>query len=138
MKRKELEELKALHQEIETLEHRYLNTPRTEAVGDTYSDYSHGFKQIRVLQGVSTKKSEAIKNRLEHKCEALLLRVEAMEAWLDSVEDSEMRDILRLYYANDLSQEEVARQKGYTRSGIATKLERFWRKCDTNDKNKRV
>lgn len=125
MTKKELEQLRALHQEIETLEERYILTPPEEC-GDTYGDYSHGFKQIKVLQGLSTARADRIRDRITKKYEQLTAKVDDMEEWLDDVEDSEMRDILRLYYANGLNQEEIARRKGYTRSAIAMKLKKYW------------
>ena len=50
-----------------------------------------------------------------------------MENFLDSVDDAEMRELLRLRYQDGLSQEEVGERMGYSRQAIQKKEERFWR-----------
>lgn len=128
MERKDLEQLRALRQELLTLQEKYLATPKTEAVADTYGDYRTGIKRTKVVSGMSSKRSDSLRHKMEHKEAVLSLRVEEMEDWLDGIEDSEMRDILRLYYVMGLSQEEIGYRKGYSREGITKKLDRFW-KC---------
>lgn len=128
MKRTELEQLRALKQELDTLESRYINMPKKEEVGDSYGDYRSGYKVIKIVQGHSTKKADDLAVRIRKKTETLNKKVNKMEDYLDTVEDSEMRDILRLYYAVGLTHEAIAELKGYSREGITKKIERYWKK----------
>lgn len=49
-----------------------------------------------------------------------------LEGFLDQVEDPQTRDILRLYYVNGLTQEQIAEELGYTRETISRKIRDFW------------
>ena len=49
-----------------------------------------------------------------------------LENWLDSVQDPELRDILRLQYINGLTQEEIADEFGYSVITIKRRLRKFW------------
>lgn len=126
MKRQDMEQMKALTQELDTLIKKYRETP-AEYVGDTYGDYRSGFKQIKVMHGYSTEKKDRLRKKIRKKEDEIRRKLEEMEDWLESIEDAEMRDILRLYYAVGHTQEEIADMKGFERSSISKKLEKFWR-----------
>ena len=49
------------------------------------------------------------------------------ERFIETQTDSELRTILRSYYINGLSQEEIGKLLGYDRSTITKKLKRFWK-----------
>jgi predicted DNA-binding protein YlxM (UPF0122 family) len=51
-----------------------------------------------------------------------------LENYLEGIEDSEMRDILRLYFALGLTLEEIGRRKGYSRQAIGKKIDKFLEK----------
>ena len=129
MTKKRLENLRALKQELETLQKRYLTMPSCEEVGDTAGDYRTGKKRIIQLQGVSDKRYEELGNTISKKTAKLVSEIAALEQFLDGVEDSNMRDILRLYYAEGNTLEEVGRIKGYTPSGISIKMKNFFDKA---------
>lgn len=126
VRRKDMEQLRALNQELVTLNEKYRNMPRSEEAADTYGDYRTGYKKIKVMRGYSTKKSDRLMKMINRKIEQIHRSLAEMEEWLDQVEDSEMRDILRLYYGDGLSLEEIGRRKGYDRSTIGKKLSKFW------------
>lgn len=126
MQRKELESLRNLRMELNTLAKRYLTIPRIENVGDTALDYRTGKGIPILLQGESSYRHDKLGRKIALKTEELCRRIENLEEFLDGVEDSEMRDILRLYYAEGLSQEEIGERRGYSRSSIAKKLRNFW------------
>lgn len=125
MIRDELEQLRAMKQELDTLRRQYAQTP-AEEVGDTYGDYRTGHKHTRVLYGYSLAKCEALAKRIDVKTSAIEKKVADLENYLDDIESSEMRDILRLYYADGLSQEEIGQRKGYSRSAITRKIQNYW------------
>lgn len=126
MNRKDLEQLRALKQELVTLEEKYMLMAKGESLGDTYGDYKMGFKKVKVMYGKSSAKADALSLKIKEKTEKLKEMIASMEDYLDGIEDAEMRDILRLYYVCGLSQEEVATRKGYTRTAITKKLLRYW------------
>lgn len=127
MKKAELEQLRALKQEVDTLESRYISLPKKEEVGDSYGDYRSGYKVIKIVQGHSTKKADDLAFKIRKKTEKLNEKINKMEVYLDTVDDAEMRDILRLYYAVGLTHEEIGEAKGYSREAITKKLDRYWK-----------
>lgn len=128
MTKKRLENLRALKQELETLQKRYITMPCCEEVGDTAGDYRTGKKRIIQLQGVSDKRYEELGNTISKKTAKLVSEIAALEQFLDGVEDSNMRDILRLYYAEGKTLEQVGAIKGYTPSNIYYKIRNFFEK----------
>lgn len=127
MKRQDLEQMRAMYQELNTLQKEYNRTP-AEEVGDTYGDYRTGRKIVKVMYGKSTKKKDRLRSKMRRKEEEICEALTQMEAWLDEIEDSEIRDILRLYYAVGLTLDEIAERKGYERSSIGKKMDRFWKR----------
>lgn len=128
MDRKKLESLRALRQELNTLEHKYMKMPHHEEVADTYGDYSIGMKRTKIIRGQSNYRSQKLAERISAKSKKIEREVLELEEYLDNLDDSEMRDILRLYFAEGLTQEEIGRRKGYSRSAIGDKIEKFFEK----------
>lgn len=126
MKRKDLESCRALVQELKTLETEYLNIPHEEAIGDTYGDYRSGYKVTKVMFGKSTERSDKLKEKITSKAQRLRERIYEIENWLDEIDDSFMRDVIRLYYVCGETQEEIGRRKYYSQQRINQKIEDFW------------
>lgn len=123
-----LKKLRALIKEAEHLQSEYNDLicfPK-EPVCDSYKDYRTGYPHTKPMAGYGDSDYIDIRQRLYEKHRQIQKEIAYLESWLDSVEDPEMRDILRLLYINGLTQEEIAAELGYTRSGIATKVKRFW------------
>ena len=127
MKRQDLEQMRSMYQELSTLQKEYNRTP-AEDVGDTYGDYRTGRKIVKVMYGKSTKRKDKLRRKMDRKEEEICEALTKMEAWLDNVDGSEIRDILRLYYAVGLTLDEIADRKGYDRSSIGKKIDRFWKR----------
>lgn len=128
MKREDLEKLRQLKQELDTLITEYVTMPHSQEVGDTYGDYRTGHKVVKVMHGVSTIRSDRLRNKIERKQRQLEAEVSAMEDFLDNIDDTRLRDILRLYYAKGLTQEEIGKKKNYSRQRIQQLLDEFWDK----------
>ena len=122
-----------MKQELDTLESRYITMPKSIEVGDSYSDYRSGYKVIKIMYGQSTKKADELAEKIKIKTIQLQRKIYEMEEQLEAVEDSEMRDILRLYYAVGLTHEAIAEQKGYSREAITKKIGRYWESTDIHD-----
>ena len=131
MTRDDLEQLRAMRAEIRSLSISMLRPQRRYAT-DYYKDYRKGFPVVKPLEGVEDE--SVVVCRMERKLKAkqrrLAQMVSKIEEWLDSVDDSETRAILRLYYAQGYSQADIADKLGYSRSAIAMKLKAFWMRME--------
>ena len=67
-----------------------------------------------------------LRQRLYEKLGRIQAERMMLENWLDSVQDPELRDILRLQYINGLTQEEIADEFGYSVITIKRRLRKFW------------
>jgi DNA-directed RNA polymerase specialized sigma subunit len=125
--RKEMEQIISLRHEIKAIE-ASMKSPKSTYVSVFYKDYrsgkgvpksrqelDEGEEQLRILRGNLT-----ICRR------KLIKRLAKAEKFIESIEDSEIRTILRMYYINGNSQQEIADELHYTQSAISTKLRAFW------------
>ena len=129
MKREDMEQIRALNQELETIREKYIRTP-AEEVGDTYGDYRTGKKIVKVMHGYSTVKRDRLRDKMRRKEEQIRIALMEMEDFLDTISNAEIRDIFRLYYAVGMSLEEIGDRKGYDRSTIGKKIDRFWNRLE--------
>lgn len=127
IERKDFERLRALKQELDTIEKRIRRTPNTEMLGDTYGDYRTGYKHIRMIQGKSNDRKRRLEERYEAKAGELVARIEQTEEAMEQIDDPVIRDIFRLYYQEGLSEEAVADLKGYSRPRISQLINEFWK-----------
>lgn len=129
MNKNELKQLKKLIAEKNDLEKRIQNQtfkPKEE-VADTVKDYRTGFGRTVVIRGYGSAEWQKVRDKWYSKLLSISARIQNMENFLDSVEDAELRQILRLRYQDGLSQEEVGEIMGYSRQAIQKKEERFWK-----------
>lgn len=129
MNKNELKQLKKLIAEKNDLEKRIQNQkfkPKEE-VADTVKDYRTGFGRTVVIRGYGSVEWQKVRDKWYSKLLSISARIQNMENFLDSVEDAELRQMLRLRYQDGLSQEEVGEIMGYSRQAIQKKEERFWK-----------
>lgn len=128
MKRRDLEQLRALRKEIESLEYS-LREPRPSLVTISYKDYATGKGVPKSDVGYDDGEEE--QNRLtrilKKKRKELEEKVAEILEWIDAIEDPEMRAIIWYYYSEGLSQEDVAERMFYDRRTIGRKLKNFWK-----------
>lgn len=127
IERKDFERLRALKQELDTIEKRIRRTPNTELLGDTYGDYRTGYKHIRMIHGKSNDRKRRLEERYETKAGELAARIEQTEEAMEQIDDPVIRDIFRLYYQEGLSEHAVAEKKGYSRARISQLINEFWK-----------
>ena len=127
MTRKEMEQCRSLRYEIASIESA-MRSPRSTVVAVFYKDYrtgkgvpksrqevDHGEEELRILKGsLSICKRKLAKRLLQ------------AEKFIEGVEDTEMRTILRMYYLNNASQKEIGDMMHYSQTAISTKLSVFW------------
>lgn len=133
MTRAEMEQIKTIPCEIDAIKDT-LNNPRIEYVNVYYKDYRTG-------KGIPKSRSEydydhmewnKLKRKLKRKIERLGRLVVKAEKFVETIDDSEMRTILRQYYINGLTQEAIGKKLGYDDSTISKKLDAFWRELSNN------
>lgn len=127
MTEKRLKRMRSLISEARHLQ-EMLDQPAktTEYVGDTAKDYRTGKPHSITITGYGQQDYPELKERYYQKLRDIQREIAFLEGFLDQVEDPQTRDILRLYYVNGLTQEQIAEELGYARSAIAMKLHRFW------------
>ena len=126
MTKAELEQLRSLKSEIRHLNEELLNLPTvTDSVKGSMVEFPY-IEQTVVIKGIDETAAVRLRRKVERKCEELQEQMLFMEEWLDGVQDSETRDILRMKYRNGLSDNQIGMELGYTRSAIAMKIQRFF------------
>ncbi|MCI7304346.1 MAG: hypothetical protein SOR93_09605 [Clostridiales Family XIII bacterium] len=130
MTKTELEKLKGLPREIETLADELDGMAEQELVGDTYNDYRTGYKKIKVQTGLSSARYRNHKATLKNKIIQKGILVDKFEQWIETVPDADMRRLLRYIYLHGMSQKRAAEMMGreWTRDRVNKRLERFFKK----------
>ncbi len=137
MTRKEMEQCRSLRYEIASIESA-MRSPRSTVVAVFYKDYrtgkgvpksrqevDHGEEELRILKGnLGICKRKLAKRLLQ------------AEKFIEGVEDTEMRTILRMYYLNNASQKEIGDMMHYSQTAISTKLSVFWISQGDKDKTR--
>lgn len=129
MKKSRLKKLRALIKEAEHLQSQYMDAicfPK-EFVQDSVNDYRTGQPHPISISGYGDSSYVDIRQRLYEKQRQIQQEIAFLEDWLDSVEDPELRDILRLQYINGLTQEQIAEELGYSVITIKRRLRDFWK-----------
>lgn len=99
-----------------------------EVVEDVVSGSSPVFpygKHKIIVRGVDQKRLHSLRIRLIKKKQELEKAIDEAENYLETVEDSEMRNILRLRYEKGMNWMEVARVCGSTEKAVQKRAERF-------------
>ena len=129
MTKNRLKKLRALIREAEHLQSQYTEMicfPKEQVV-DSVKDYSTGHPHTISISGYGDPSYMDVRQRLYEKQRQIQEEIAFLENWLDSIDDPEMRDILRLQYVNGLTQEQIAAELGYSERTIRRRLREFWK-----------
>ena len=127
MTRTEMEQLKRIPDEIKAIEES-LKNPRMEYINVYYKDYRTG-------KGIPKSRSEydydhqewyRLRKKLRKKIEKLSGLVIQAELFIASIDDCRMRTILRKYYINGDTQEDIGKELHYTSARISQLINKFW------------
>lgn len=124
MTRQKLEHYRKLVIEKRDLEHRIATyTPKQkEQVADTAKDYRTGYPHTIKITGYGDSVYTKLRNRWFSRLAYCINEIDAIEAWIDTVPDPELRVILRMYYTDGYTQEQVAEAMCLERSTISKKI----------------
>lgn len=136
MTRIELEQLKSLKQEAKQLQEELNNLPFVPAsVKGSMAEFPYIETTFKV-SGIDEKKGKQVKEKLDRVLDEIQDQILIMEEWLELVEDSEIRTILRMKYRNGHNHRQMGRELGFDHSVISRKLKKFWENqtCTQNTK----
>ena len=126
MTKKELDQLRAVYLEINTLAGDIFSLqPKIVVDSVTGCTPERTQKHVIPIKGVDMEEYIRLEKKAAEKTKILVERINAMEEWLDHISDSEMRIILRMRYRQGKSWEEIGFVLGYDRRTIARKCEAF-------------
>ena len=128
MTQERLEALRSLQREAQLLQEELRRLPQTkDSVKGSMAEHPY-IEHTVIVSGVDEQQAERLCRQLQRKLNRIQEEVEAMEQWLDEVDDAEMRTILRLRYRNGVSWQGVALQMGKTGDGSTErkKCKKFW------------
>ncbi len=131
----QIRQLKALRREAEGLKYS-IDHAKPEVIADYYKDYRSGRGIPKSLVGVDFdwKGISSRERRLKRKLDEISKLIEAIEREIDSVDDPDMRTILRMYYIEERSQEETGGVLGYDKATISRKIKAFHESCNKCNK----
>lgn len=127
MTKTEMEQLRSIPGEIKAIE-QSLKNPRMEYVNVYYKDYrtGKGIPKSRSEYDYDHKEWNRLKKKLRRKIKKLGRLVIEAEVFIDGIEDSRMRSILRMYYINGDTQEHIGKELHYTAARISQLINEFW------------
>lgn len=132
MTRSSLEQLPKLKIEIENLSKEVLRAEKS-----TVTDNVIGSRltipydaHIIVVEGVDSVVCGKLKRKLERKLEELQDLLCQTEEQIEEIPDPMTRTIVRLYYRNGLSQQEIGRELHYSQQRVSQILDEFWKEVE--------
>ena len=139
MKRKDLEECIALRHEIDAIR-KSMESPKSTYVSVFYKDYRTGKGIPKSMRGYDNGEEQLriLNNQLNRRKRRLLRKLDAAEKFIESIDDVELRAILRCYYINGESQMDIGRDMNYSQAAISTKINAFWNLQDEIARQKKA
>ena len=115
-----------------------MRSPRSTIVAVFYKDYRTGRGVPKSRQEVDNGEEDLriLKGNLNICKRKLAKRLLQAEKFIEEVDDTEMRTILRMYYINNASQKEIGDLMHYSQTAISTKLRVFWFSQGDKDKSR--
>lgn len=128
MKRKDLEKLRQLKTEADDLKKRAESVKfnPTELTTDTVNDYRTGKPIPIAITGYGDPKYQSLRQHYWNLYNQLTDKILSIEMDVANLPDAEIRQIIRLYYFDGVSQEDIAERLGYTQQTVSNRLKDFW------------
>lgn len=128
MVEKDLKQIKQLMREAEDLRYRAdnLKASAKAVVSDTAKDYKTGKGRTIVITGHGDENFKKLRDRYYKAYIKRIEQIKRIENEIQEITDPEMRYILRRYYFDDVSQEDIADEIGYTQQTVSNRINNFW------------
>ena len=127
MTRKEMEQCRSLRQEIKSIK-TAMRSPKSTIVVVFYKDYRTGRGIPKAKQEIDSGEEElrVLTENLKASMRKLAKQLNKAEKFIEKIESSEVRTIMRMYYLAGMSQEEIAEELHYSQGRISQILSGFW------------
>lgn len=127
MKREDLETYKSKKEEIRELKYKLEHVADNDAgVGaSVINDYRTGFPHPQAVVGCDYSMLRKRRENYSNRITKLTAECEAVEEFIEAIEDSVIRRILRMYYIDGLTQKEIGKKIHLDRSSISLKINNF-------------
>ena len=123
--KEDLQHLRGLKVEIESLR---AITPRPQVVPIFYMDYKTGKGVPKTDVGLDDGQQSALDlaTKIAKKIREREKLIEAMEDWIEDIDNPVERAIIRFYYVEGLTQQEIGDRTGYSQPSVSRVLSSFW------------
>lgn len=126
MTREDLEKLKSLKHEVRQLQGELKHLPMTtDSIKGSMDEFPYIECTMKIV-GIDEDKAKKLRKKLERKLDKLQDMIDEMEDWLDTVEDPEIRTIIRMKYRDGLTFKQISIKLGYDKSSISKKVSKFF------------
>lgn len=128
VKKDDLRNIEKLRKEIRAIEVS-IDRMRATDLTDYYKDYRYNPKgTVKSLHGIGVDRTELQRKekRLTSRLRLLQRMVTEAESYVGTIEDPELRAILRMYYVEGMTQVEIGRELSLERSTISKKIKWFF------------
>ena len=128
MKKDDLRNIEKLRKEIRAIEVS-IDRMHVTDLTDYYKDYRYNPKgAVKSLHGIGVDRTELQRKekRLKSRLRLLHRMVTEAERYVGTIEDPELRAILRMYYVEGMTQVEIGRELSLERSTISKKIKWFF------------
>ena len=127
MTKKEMEQCRSLPKEIASIESAMRHQKSTVVVV-FYKDYrtGRGIPKTKAEEDGGDEEIRILKKQLQAYQRKLAKQLVKAEKFIESVESSEVRTILRMYYLTGMSQEKIGEEMYYSQGRVSQILNEFW------------
>lgn len=127
MTKKEMEQCRSLPKEIASIESA-MRHPKSAVVVVFYKDYrtGRGIPKTKAEEDGGDEEIRILKKQLQAYRRKLAKQLVRAEKFIESVESSELRTILRMYYITGMSQEKIGEEMYYSQGRVSQILNEFW------------
>ena len=128
VKKVDLQNIEKLRKEIRAIEVS-IDRMRATDLTDYYKDYRYNPKgAVKSLHGIGVDRVELMRRekRLASRLRLLQRTVAEAENYVNTIEDPELRAILRMYYVEGMTQAEIGAEMNYEQSWISRKIKHFF------------
>lgn len=128
MTREQLESYKSKKEEIKELRYKlhHLNDNDKMVGNDVVMDYRSGYPVPQSVVGVDWQKYNRAKDRYNKRIQQLEEECEEIEQFVETIEESLIRRIVRMYYIDGMSQKAIAKATHFSQAKISTDISAFW------------
>lgn len=127
MTREQLKSYRSKKEEIAELEEKLKNLSGDDSFtcSSVINNYNSGYPVPQAVVGMDWKRYDRCRKQYALRAEELKRECESVEAYIESIEDSMVRRIFRMYFLEGLSQKQIGKYVHLDKSNVSRKIEIF-------------